>query len=200
MAFNEKTGNYITPVGRLSFPVLVEPRAVGKDGKGDPKYQATLLFDEDAQDTDDFKDLKKAVKQAIKDKWGDNPPRKIKSPFLTVDDLRNKIPAGYEDEHVFIRLQSMVPVGCLLKTPGMKKPTALKAGADIKKEMYAGCQVKAAVNVYAWQHPEGGAGVSFGLSNLMKVDDDEPFGATNADPADDFGEDVDDEAADDFLD
>lgn len=186
MAYNEKTGNYITPVGRASFPVLAEPKPIGKNGNGEPKYQLTILFDKEAQATQDFKDLEQAVEKAIADKWGANRPRKVKSPLLTIDDLRNKVPAGYTEEHVFIRLASTVPVGVVKAEPDGSL-TRLDKPQDLKKELYAGCDVKASINVYAWHHEDGGPGVSFGLANVMKVSENEPFGATNADAADDFG-------------
>ena len=197
MAFNEKTGNYLTPVGRASFPVLVEPKQI--NNQGEPKYQLTMIFDQAAQKTKDFKDLEAAVEKAIKDKWGDNRPRKVKVPFMTIDDLKNKVPNGYGEDDVFIRLASTVPVGVLMAIPG--GGTRRLEGADIKREVYAGCDVKAAINVYAWKHDVGGSGVSFGLSNVMKVGENDPFGATNASADDDFGEDVTEGAAsDDFMD
>lgn len=200
MAYNAKTGNYLTPVGRASFPILVEPKRIGKNPKPDatPKYQLTVLLDKAAQATDDFKDLEQAVEKAIADKWGANRPRKVKSPFLTIDDLLNKVPAGYTEDHVFIRLNSTVPVGIVVKQPdGTLR--RLDNANDINKEIYAGCDVKASVNVYAWQHEDGGAGVSLGLANVMKVGENEPFGATNADAADDFGAPVTGGAQDDFM-
>lgn len=195
--YNEKTGNYITPVGRASFPVLAEPKQI--NGEGEPKYQLTILFDPQAQETEDFKDLKRAVKKAIKEKWGDDAPRRVKNPFMTIDDLRNKVPAGYEEDTVFIRLASNIPVGVVaLQENGKNRRLE---GKEIIKELYAGCDVRASVNVYAWQHPVGGAGVSFGLANVQKVGENEPFGASNADAADDFGAEVTaGEADDDFAD
>lgn len=200
MAYNEKTGNYVTPVGRLSFPVLDQPKPIGKNPKpGDtPKWQATILFDKAAQQTQDFKDLEAAVEKAISEKWGANRPRKVKSPLLTIDDLKNTVPAGYTEDHVFIRLASANPIGLVIRQPdGTLK--RVDNPAEIKREFYAGCDVKVSVNVYAWKHDEGGCGVSFGLANVMKVGENEPFGATNADAADDFGAPVTGGAADDFL-
>lgn len=197
MAYNEKTGNWISPAGRASFPVLVEPKPI--NNQGEPKYQLTILFDKEAQQTQDFKDLEAAVEKAIENKWGKDRPRKVRSPLLTIDDLRNKIPAGYTEDHVFIRLASTVPVGVVMKEPDGSLRRL--EGSDIKRELYAGCQVKASVNVYAWKHETGGAGVSFGLANVMKVADDQPFGASNADAGDDFGAPVTGATtADDFMD
>lgn len=196
MAYNAKTGNYITPVGRASFPVLAEPKQI--NGTGEPKYQLTILFDKEAQQTDDFKELEAAVEKAIEEKWGANRPRKVKSPLMTIDDLRNKVPAGYTEDHVFIRLASTVPVGVVVDNDDgtMRK---LTDPTEIKRELYAGCDVKASVNVYAWQHNVGGAGVSFGLANVLKVGENEKFGATNADAGDDFGAPVESPDGGDFM-
>ena len=97
----------------------------------------------------------------------------------------------------FIRLASTVPVGVVTKEPNGELRRL--EGNEVKRELYAGCDVKAAINVYAWQHDEGGCGVSFGLANVMKVGENEPFGATNSDAADDFGAPVTGGAQDDFM-
>lgn len=196
--YNEKTGNYITPVGRASFPVLDVPKPIGKNGRED-KYQLTVLFDKAAQQHPDYKDLEAAVEKAIQEKWGGDRPRKIKSPFLTIDDLKNKIPAGYTEEHTFIRLNSGPKPGVVVKQPDGSL-RRLESAADIKKELYAGCDVQASVNVYAWFNEDGGYGVSFGLANVMKVGENEPFGATTPDAGDDFGAPVTaSEAESDFM-
>lgn len=182
--YNENTGNYITPIGRASFPRLDEPKQI--NNQGEPKYQLTIIFDKEAQQSDDFKDLEAAVEKAISDKWGKNKPRRVKEPFLTVEDFKKNVPSGYDDDCVFIRLASSIPVGCIVAT-GKNKSRRLESKSEIKKEIYAGCDIRAAVNVYAWDHPTGGPGVSFGLANVMKTGDNEPFGASNSDAADDFG-------------
>ncbi len=194
------TGNWLTPTGRASYPHLDKPRAIGKNPKpGDAeKYQLTLIFDKAAQQSQDFKDLEAAVEQAIVDKWGKDRPRRIKSPFLTIDDFRNKVPAGYDEDCVFIRLASIAPVGVVKKQPDGKLHRL--EGPEIVRELYAGCDVIAAVNVYAWQHDEGGSGVSFGLANVMKVGENDPFGAQNPDAADEFGAPVTGGATSDFMD
>ncbi len=194
-----KTGNFLTPEGRASFPVLQTPKPIGKNPKpGDtPKYQLTLLIDAEGQASQDFKDLEAAVEQAIVDKWGKNRPRKIKNPFLTIDDLRNKVPVGYEEEHVFIRLNTEAAPGVVKQLPNGELQRL--EGNQLSQELYAGCNVVCAVNVYAWQHDEGGAGVSFGLANVMKTGENDPFGAKNPDAADDFGAPVTGGAGDDFM-
>ena len=177
----------LTPEARVSFPNLFEPRKINEDDQT-AKYSVTLLFDKKAQATPEYKKMVKAVEKAIKAKWGDNPPRKIKSPFLTVDDLTNKIPDGYEDEHVFVRLMTTV------------KPDVVDESVqDIIKadEVYGGCYGRAAIHTYAWSHKTGGAGVSLGLDHFQKTRDGEPF--TKRSKADDVfaAVDTDDDEDDD---
>jgi len=204
MSYNSKTGKYISPVGRASFPVLITPKPVGKSPKADAveKYQLTIVFGPEAQETQDYKDLKAAVVKAAEDKWGPkgspSRPRKIKTPFLTTEDLRNKVPEGYTDEDTFLRLHSTVKPEVVEKIGG--KVRTVK-DADISKVLYAGCDIRVAMDIYAWKNDEGGCGVSFGLGNVMKVADNDPWGASQSDAADDFGFDkeADGSAGDDFL-
>lgn len=199
---NAKTGKFVIG-GRASFPVLVEPKPVGKRPKpGDTdKYQLTVVIPEDMQEEPWFAELKKAVSAAANAKFGepgsDSRPRKIKSPFLTIDDLQNKVPEGYQDSDVFVRLHSTVRPQVVVKENG--KVTAVP-DAEIGKVIYPGCRVAVSVDIYAWKHEEGGAGVSLGLGNVMKTGDDDPWGATGTNAADDFGVDVEgNDAEDDFL-
>lgn len=189
MSYNTKTGKYISPTGRASFPVLITPKPVGKNPKpGAPdKYQLTLVFNKAAQQTDDYKDLRLAVAKTAEDKWGpkDSPgrPRKIKSPFLTIEDLRNTVPEGYTQDDVFIRLHSTVKPQVVVKENG-----GIRALSDdeIRNEIYPGCDIVVALDVFPWTNEEGGSGVSFGLGNVMKTGDNEPWGASQTSAADDF--------------
>lgn len=188
--YNAKTGKYVSPTGRCSFPVLVTPKPVGKNPKPDAvdKYQLTIVFDKAAQETADFKEMQLAVQQAAEKKWGPkgspSRPRQIKSPFLTIDDLRNSVPEGYTEEHKFIRLHSTVkPQVVVREGKGIRK----LADNEIGTALYAGCDIQVSMDIYAWSNPEGGHGVSFGLGNVMKVGDNEPWGASQTEAADDFG-------------
>lgn len=209
MSYNENTGKWISPVARASFPVLVTPKPVGKNPKPDAvdKYQLTIVFDKKAQETKDYKDLRAAVAKAAADKWGEKGasgrPRKIKSPFLTTDDLRNKVPEGYTDDDTFLRLHSTVKPQVVEKVDG--KLRTIPDG-EIARKIYAGCNVIVAMDIYAWTNDEGGSGVSFGLGNVMFHSNNEPWGASQSDAADDFGveqesaaPDFDSEDDDDFL-
>lgn len=164
MAEQKKSPAILTPVGRASFPVLAQPKA---NESGDLKYSMTLIFDKAAQQTPEFRALKDAAEKAIQAKWpGDSRPRKLKMPFLTVDDL-DKIPDGYTDDCVFIRMSSNNRPQVVGRDPSVKIDAT---------EVYPGMYVRASVRAYAWTHKTGGNGVSFGLGNVQIVKDGERFG------------------------
>ena len=48
------------------------------------------------------------------------------------------------------------------------------------EELYSGAYYRASINPFAWDHPTGGKGVSFGLNYVMKVRDGEPFSGRKA--------------------
>lgn len=164
-----------TPIGRLSFPALFKPTRPKGDDKAEPKYNMTLLLDKEAQQTPEFKAMVDQVKSALVDKFGEA-PRKWKNPFLTTDDL-NEVPDGYEDGMVFVRMSSKT-------RPGVVGPDP-RFPIEDDQEVYAGCYVRVSYNVYAWDHPTGGKGVSIGLGNVQKIKDGQPFGS-RTNPTDDF--------------
>ncbi len=59
-----------------------------------------------------------------------------------------------------------------------------------QEQFYAGCYARALVHAYPYAHKKGGKGVSFGLINVQKVRDGEPFGASRIAPEDSFEDDL----------
>ncbi len=159
----EKTPALITPPGFASFPVLVTPKL---NDQGKLKYSLTLIFDKKAQATPEFKAMEQAAEKAVKAKWPGERPRKLKMPWLTVDDL-DKIPDGYTDDCVFIRLNTETKPQIVGRDPNV-----LVDGSDV----YPGMVVRASVRAYGWVHKTGGNGVSFGLGNVQIVKDGTRFG------------------------
>ena len=173
---------------RLAFPNFDKARAF-EDG-GTPRFEGTFLLDEKNQQTKAYKKLKKAAQEAAETKWGaDNLPRKLRMPFLTVDDM-DKIPDGYEDEHVILRARTTIKPGLVDRAnQPVLNPTEV---------FYPGCRVNAAVHAYAWSNPKGGKGVSISLDHLQFWAEDEPFGKRTK-PQDVFAaaDDADDDDDDD---
>lgn len=156
----------ITPEARLSFPNLFVPKA-GMDGVGEPKYSAVLLFPKNA----DLSALKEAARAAIAEKWGDKKPANLRSPFR---DGSEKDLDGYAD--------------CIFVTVSSKqKPGVVDENVQPildPNTIYAGCYVRASVRAYAYEK-NGNRGVAFGLQNIQKMRDGQPFGNFSK-PEDDF--------------
>lgn len=157
----------LTPVGRVSFPNLYKAQSINGS---DPKYDLTLLFDK----ATDLSVLKEAAEQAAKDKWGDKIPKNLRSPFR---DGGEKDLDGY-DGKTFVRFSSKQRPGVV---DAKKEPIEEDSG-----RVYAGMFARVSFTVYAYD-TQGNKGVSFGLNNVQKIGDGEPFG-TRSNPDDDFDE------------
>lgn len=158
----------ITPEARLSFPSLFVPRAPMEGSAGEPKYGCTLLFPKTA----DLSALKAAASAAVKEKWPSGAPKGLRSPFR---DGSEKDLDGY--------------AGCIfINVSSARKPGVVDENLQPIIEangIYAGCYVRASVRAYAYEKA-GNRGVAFGLNNIQKVRDGEPFGAAASKPEDDF--------------
>lgn len=150
----------ITPIARLSYPYLFA-KSAGMNG-AEGKYQCELIFPANT----DMADLRAAANAAAKEKWGDKPPKNLKSPFRKGDEDRED-KDGYEGA-VFIGARSKDKPGVVVG------PDRLPC-AD-PSEVYGGCFVKASVTAFAYD-TNGNKGVSFALNNVWKIRDGEPFGS-----------------------
>lgn len=154
--------------GLFTFVHLDRPRKIDPKSETEKaKYQLTLVFKPEQQKSDAFKAAKALANATAKEKWGDNIPKKLKSPFLTSDDLED-LPAGIEEGDVFIRLNSEMKPEVV-----DRRVRQLEAGA-----VYSGCWGNVNVDCYAWSHQTGGKGVSFGLGPVQKLEDGEPLGGS----------------------
>lgn len=169
----------ITPEFRVSFPMVFSPKkGEYEDSKtAFERYELTMLFDAGA----DLSTLKAAAKAAAVEKWGDNMPKKLRTPFLDAGEMDYD---GYEEGMTFVRLSSNQKPGVVDKN--------VQPILD-KSEFYAGCYARASVTATAYESkdPKTGAvqnrGVKFYLGNVQKVRDGEPFGKGHSNPEDDFG-------------
>ena len=162
------TDNVLTPKFRASFANVFRPGKAMEEGKA-PKYSLTMLFEKGA----DLSKLKAAAAQAAKDKWGDKPPKQMRSPFR---DQGEKEFAGYVEGAVFINATSD------------KKPGLVDAKVqDIidESDFYSGCYARATVRAFAYSKA-GNNGVAFGLQNVQKLADGEPLGGGGAKASDEF--------------
>lgn len=149
----------MTPEGRVSFPAVFEPRAA-VEGQI-PKYSVVLLFPK----TTDLSALKAACTAAVKAKWGDKPPKGLRSPFRDGDE---KDLDGYEGT-IYINASAQ-------DRPGLVDNRVQPIGPDRKEAFYAGCYARVMVRAFAYDK-NGNKGVSFALQNIQKLKDGEPFGS-----------------------
>lgn len=149
----------ITPECRLSFPQLFVPKAP-EPGK-DPVYSATFLFALDA----DMSELEKAARAAAVEKWGDKAKEMFQRQQLKwpIRDQASKAHlAGYSE-------------GFFISARAAERPGVVDARLNPimdPAEVFAGMIVRASLNAFAYDHPVGGKGVSFGLNNVMIVRSD----------------------------
>lgn len=163
------TKNILTPTFRASFAFIDKPQPP-MNGQGDAKYKVTMLFDKESAD---LSELSAAAKQAIADKWGDNPPKNLKNPFR--DGAEKEHLDGYSADVIFVTASSGRP-------PGVVGPDAKRINGA---EIYSGCYARARVNAFAYD-TAGNRGVAFGLQHIQKVADGEAFGAGAGNPEDAF--------------
>lgn len=164
----------MTPEFRVSFPAVFKPRVQQNDdgSPGTPKYELTMLFAKGA----DLSKLKAAAQEAVREKWGDKPPKNLRSPFR---DQGDKELEGYEAGAFFIRATS-------IQKPGLVD----RWREDIidETEVYAGCYARATLRAFTYEK-KGNKGVAFGLNNIQKLRDGDPLGGRTR-AQDDFADDL----------
>lgn len=158
--------NVMTPKFRVSFANVFRPGRPLQEG-APPKYGLTMLFDAGT----DLNELKKAAEQAVKDKWGDKPPKLLRSPFR---DQGEKEFEGYVEGAVFINATSQ-------QKPGLVDEN-VQSIID-ESEFYSGCYARATIRAFAYDKG-GNRGVAFGLQNVQKLADGDPLGGRTPASAD----------------
>ena len=177
----------LSPIGRVSYPNLWEPRCA--PGSDKAQYSVTLLFEKGT----DLSEMKEAANKAAKEKWGSKMPKKFESPFK---DGNEKEGEEYQDMiYINFKASDRHP-------PGVVGPNAKKID-EKSGTLYPGCYGRVSYSVYAWEYM-GKAGVSFGLRGFQVTGDGDPFDsredaekvfdavATSADDSDPFGGNSDD--------
>jgi hypothetical protein len=179
----------ITPKFRVSYPNVFKPKLNTLSNK--LEYSLEALFPVGA----DLSVLKKAVTDAVTEKWGDTAKvqpsakggyelvvdGKAKGTFkLPFKDQVSKeqdgaLPAPYEKGAFFVTLKSSQKPGVV----DQNVQPILDAS-----DFYAGCYAVASVNAGAYDKV-GNKGVSLYLNNIQKVADGDPLGGRTA-PSDDF--------------
>jgi len=155
-----------TPIGILSFPVLFSPRA--RAPGGEPVYQCSLLFDQQAQRHPDYEALRRAVFECIDDQWGQGKSQDkqflagLRTPFRNCEEKQY---AGYN-----------IPGGKFISPWTKSRPGVVDAQRNeitVPEDIWAGQMARATVAPFAYNQA-GNRGVSFALNNLQICRTDGP--------------------------
>jgi Protein of unknown function (DUF2815) len=148
-----------TPIGVLSFPVLFSPRP--RAPGGDPVYQCSLLFDQQAQKDPLYLALRKAAAECIDTTWGPGKSQDkafvagLRSPFRPTQEKQYK---GYD-----------IPGGIFISPWTKTKPGLVDANRNeimVPEDIWAGQLARATVAPFSYNQA-GNRGVSFALNNLQ---------------------------------
>lgn len=192
-----KKRKLITPVFRLSFPNLKEPRAAQEGGK--KKFGVQAIWDKSKFSEKDQKrwkamlsELDRVSQEKFKKDW-----KKLPSSFKKgIRDGEDKEDLeGYGPGKKFASLTSSIRPGACDNVKGDDdKYIAIDLTEDSDR-FYPGCYCRATVNAYAYDQG-GGKGVALGLQNIQFVKDG-PRLDNRTDAEDDFDEDIDSQWMDD---
>lgn len=171
------------PLMRISYAQSL--RKGRENDNGVMKYGCTLILPK--ADEAGMKMLQSMVAECVQNEWGEKGIERfkqglIKNPILPGDgkEARNKtsgeINPGLGPDFVFIRPSSNEAVKVFNRE--------VVPAAD--EEIISGHWGYPVLNAYSWHHPTNGDGVSFGLSMLQIVKEDEALGGGARDPNDFF--------------
>jgi hypothetical protein len=151
-----------TPIGVLSFPHLfvAKPATLG----GDPRFSLNLIFDQAAQKTPEYQELRKLVVDAIEDEWGQGKARdaewmkkmKLRLPFRKCSERDY---TGYDVEG-----------GVFIAPWSKNQPGVIDASQQdmVASDVWAGQLARCSVHAFTYEH-SGNKGVSFNLNNVQIV-------------------------------
>lgn len=150
-----------TPEFRASFPAVIKPKM--NNLSGNEEYSIQMVFEKSA----DLAPLKLMAKEAAIEKWGNKIPEKLRSPFRDGDQYNDTADNQREE------LAGKIFINCKSKQrPGLvdSELNAIQSESDF----YGGCYARATLRAYAYD-TKGNRGVAFGLLNVQKLRDGEPF-------------------------
>lgn len=153
---------------RLSFPALFQAKSA--QAGGEPKFSAAFLID---KSDEQLNVISAAIKDCIKEKFGDQPPKGIKSCLRDGDEKEFD---GYEG-HMYVSASSA-------RRPLVIDRDRTPLGAEDGRP-YAGCYVNAIVRLWA-QDNKYGRRINAELSGVQFLKDGDPFGSSAPARPDDF--------------
>jgi ssDNA-binding protein len=177
VCYKTKSGTIWTPKGRLSYAFHLFEPGPPPGGDNDPKklrYSTSLILPGNV----DISLLRTEIAATAKAKWGDKATG-LKDPILDHVAKNTKQPD----------LARQFPI--LLRFTSQYKPSILYPNGEEVKEpqqAYSGRWAKISINLWTWNHPLSGKGVSLGLQSVILMDDDDRLGGVGASKEDDWQE------------
>jgi len=173
-------GVFRTAPIRVSFPALFEPKQqTDEQGNvnGKPKYGLTMLIPLGADIT-----VLRQAHAAMEAKEFPDYKGKLFKPFRDQGDKGHL--AGYTSGSLFFGARTEGPPQVRKAVNG--KLVAVRDPADV----YAGCWALVTVHLFAFGKKKDAKqrGVTFGLNNVLKIRDDEPFGGGGTDADAEFAD------------
>jgi len=175
---------------RLSYPHLDKPHGFAGD-QDRAAYSANFITQPSDEEFDANRAaIKKAVAEAMREKWGSNPP-KIKRDRRFYTTLEEDDDDNFEPGSILVRARSKArPVLVSNQRDENGKWIRIEDEEEIRKVFYAGCRVNATVTVWCLDHPEYGRRISCALDAVQfRAHDKRLGGSVVVDPDDVFDED-----------
>lgn len=169
----------LTGVFRASYAYVFEPQ-VPRDGKGEAKYQVTMLVPK--SDTATYQamqaEISRALQEGVQKVFGGQMPARPKTPLYDGDGVKDSgEPFGEECRgHWVVRASSRNRPAVVDREI---RPIIDPSG------FYSGCYARATVSFYAFNQ-NGNRGVGCGLNSIQKIADGEPLSGRTT-PEEDFG-------------
>jgi len=149
----------ISPTGYLSFANVFEKRAVVQGGE--ERYSVNLIFDENDQKTEAYKNLQKAILDAAKQFWGDKMPKGINWPLKDAEEKSGTY-EGYTPGRKFISAWTKTAPGII----NAKREDILDRDA-----VFAGQRARLAIKPFAYDKGGNkGVGLVFDSLQIVKAD------------------------------
>jgi hypothetical protein len=160
----------------LVYPHLFQPRVMKDSGNQTPKYQTVVLIPEGY----DMAGLHKLALAAATKLFGSDAQRLIqagviKSPFRKQMEKAALGQIGYSSD----------PNAVYLNVSSEQQPAVVDHNVQPildPSKVYGGVVANVQINAFAWNHPTGGKGISFGLQNVQVLRDGPKLGGGNPDP------------------
>ena len=141
---------------RGSFVFLTEPREDRDDPDKKPSYQMQIII---SKKDKQLKKFRKLVERVAREKF----PKIKKLGKLKMIPRDGDVEGDgkHHDGHVFFNARNYKPVGIV---NGRGQPPTQK---ELHDYCYSGAYFHVSIDVFAYDHPKGGKGVSAGLRNVM---------------------------------